>query len=595
MSAPNRPTHTTDRWDWTIAAALFCGTVALLMATTQMGIPRDESFYFHAAGRYIEWFRELAQHWEAGELWQSFTKANIDKHWSYNSEHPVLMKTAFALSNELFHHTLGWTDASTALRLPGAMTGAGCIAVVYLFCAPIFGRVAGLVSAAALLGQPRFFFHAHLACFDVPITFFWLATIYAYWRSLNHQRWAPATGLLWGLALCTKLNAFFIPVVIFAHWLTSQWRHFGFDSQSGRVQLPDIPTAFYWLTGLGPLVFYALTPRFWFDTTARVGQYLSFHLNHVHYPVQYFHQNIQFPPLPISYPWVMTLVTVPATILLAALLGVGAFADKFSTFQRLRAWGASLPNLECPPALDHRHRATFWLVGLNALFPIALISAPDTPIFGGTKHWMPAMPFIAIFAGAGTVWAAVELARLLAERFSVSLVASRRTLVTLVTLLTLAPAATATAHNHPFGTSYYNTLVGGVRGAADAGMFRQFWGYTSRQALPWLNEHAPKQSSLWLHNTTGFAWWFYKNEGVARNDLRSVPRRRSDFALFHQQRAFVHQQAKLWKDYRTFTPAYVVEHDGVPLLSTYRRPSGESAQQPSTAPDSNRTIWQLAY
>lgn len=589
MTAPHRPTRPTDGWDWTIAAALFVGTIALLMATTQMGIPRDESFYFHAAGRYIEWFRELAQHWEAGELWRSFTRANIDKHWSYNWEHPVLMKTAFALSNQLFNHTLGWLDASNAMRLPGAITGAGCIAVVYLFCAPIFGRAAGVIAAGALLGQPRFFFHAHLACFDVPITFFWLATVYAYWRSWRSHGWAVATGVLWGLALCTKLNAFFIPIVVFGHWLTTQWRHIDLDWRHYEVELPDIPKAFYWMAGLGPLIFYALTPRIWFDTTKRVGAYLAFHLNHVHYPVQYFHQNIQFPPLPVSYPWGMTLLTVPVTILLAAAIGAVAFADRFETTTRVRDWVVAARHLTWPERPDRTHRGTFWLIGLNALFPIALISMPETPIFGGTKHWMPAMPFIAILAGAGAVWSARQLAQWISDEFALSTTWIRRATVAATALFLLGPAGTATAHNHPYGTSYYNTLIGGVRGAADAGMFRQFWGYTSRQALPWLNENAPNNTPVWIHNTTGFAWWFYTNEGMARDDLRTVSRTGSRYALYHQQRAFVHQLAQLWKDYGTFAPAHIVEHDGVPLLSVYRRP--ESVDSLPDHLNSTESIW----
>ena len=37
----------------------------------------------------------------------------------------------------------------------------------------------------------------------------------------------------------------------------------------------------------------------------------------------------------------------------------------------------------------------------SLIFPIALISLPNIPIFGGTKHWMPAMPYLALFAGIG--------------------------------------------------------------------------------------------------------------------------------------------------------------------------------------------------
>ncbi|MGF2075737.1 hypothetical protein, partial [Enterococcus casseliflavus] len=35
------------------------------------------------------------------------------------------------------------------------------------------------------------------------------------------------------------------------------------------------------------------------------------------------------------------------------------------------------------------------------LAPLVIIALPWTPIFGGTKHWFTAYPFLALFAGAG--------------------------------------------------------------------------------------------------------------------------------------------------------------------------------------------------
>ncbi|MFB6265349.1 MAG: glycosyltransferase family 39 protein, partial [Bradymonadaceae bacterium] len=197
--------------DWVVASVVFAASLALLLATMGIGIPRDESFYFHAADVYIGWFEELWRNVRAGRLAESFTKASVDEHLSYNREHPALMKVAFALSERLWHDALGWLDRVTALRLPGAAAGAATVALTFVFARQLFGTVAGLAAAGALLFQPRFFFHAHLACFDVPITGAWLGTVYAYWRSHDSRGWAAATGALFGLGLCTKLNALFLP------------------------------------------------------------------------------------------------------------------------------------------------------------------------------------------------------------------------------------------------------------------------------------------------------------------------------------------------------------------------------------------------
>src|SRR5690554_6508137 len=184
-----------------------------------MGFTRDEGFYFHAAAQYIGWFEELWKNLHAGELAASFTQANIDRHWGYNPEHPVLMKAAFALSHKIFFELLGWMSPSTAMRFPTMLTAGWLLSGVYLFGRQLGGRLAGLVAVGALLLQPRFFFHAHLACFDVAVAAMNFWVVYAYWRSLGSKGWAVTTGLLFGLALSTKLNAFFLPITLVMHWL----------------------------------------------------------------------------------------------------------------------------------------------------------------------------------------------------------------------------------------------------------------------------------------------------------------------------------------------------------------------------------------
>ncbi len=550
----------TDMFDWLAAAVLSAGTLAILLSTMDIGITRDESFYFHAAYQYIGWFDGLWANLSSGHLAESFTKANIDRHWSYNPEHPVLMKSLFALSHKLFHDKLEWMSVSTAFRLPGALTASALVGLVFVWTRQLAGRGAACVAAAALLFQPRFFFHAHMACFDVPITFFWFAVVYAYWRSFDSKKWIVITGVLWGLALGTKLNAFFLPFVLGGHWLLSNARLFG--KPEGQFTRPKFPWVFVSMLFFGTVLFFGLWPRHWFDTTNRVEWYLNFHLKHVHYFVNYFGQNLQKPPFPVSFPWVMTLVTVPMTILVAAALGIFAWLRDRHVLSAAQTLWSDLKNRDWfRPDTDGRGVGLLLL--MNAIFPIALISMPSTPIFGGTKHWMPAMPFLAMMAGVGVAYAASCISK--------GSDTWRPRATVLLGAAVVFAAMIQTGHIHPFGTSYYNEAIGSVRGAADAGMMRQFWGYSSRQALPWLNENAPERATVFTHNTTSFAWGTYRREELVRKDLRATSMEGSQFALFEHQKAFQYNLIDLWDVYETRTPAYVVDVDGVPILSVYKR------------------------
>jgi len=255
-------------------------------------------------------------------------------------------------------------------------------------------------------------------------------------------------------------------------------------------------------------------------------------------------------------------VTVPVTILAAAALGVFAWLRERQVLHAAKTLWLDLKHRKWfRPETDGRGIGLLLL--MNAIFPIALISLPNTPIFGGTKHWMPAMPFLAMMSGVGVAYAA--------SRLSADAEEWRPRATAFLGVVVIFAAMLQTSHIQPFGTTYYNEAIGSVRGAADAGMMRQFWGYSSRQALPWLNENAPERATVFTHNTTSFSWGTYRREELVRKDLRATSMEASQFALFEHQKAFQYNLIDLWDVYETRTPAYVVDVDGVPILSVYQR------------------------
>ena len=157
--------------DHLIGAALAVVYVVWLVTGARaLGFPRDEGVYFRAGRRVRRWWRSIS---ERGT--DAFQQGAIDAAFSANHEHPPLMKTLFGLSGWLFHEKWHvFTDASTAMRLPAMATAGLAIWVTYLFGRAPLGRRAGLVAGVLLALMPRVFFHAHLACFDVPITAMWI-------------------------------------------------------------------------------------------------------------------------------------------------------------------------------------------------------------------------------------------------------------------------------------------------------------------------------------------------------------------------------------------------------------------------------------
>jgi hypothetical protein len=546
--------------------------VTLLASARAVGFPRDEGMYFRAATDYVGWLRAVLDHGA-----EALKPSTIDQAWGYNHEHPVLMKTLFGVSWWVLHeqwHLL--KDASTAYRIP-AMASAGiALWTTYLFGARAWSRRAGIVAAVLLGLMPRVFFHAHLACFDVPMMSAWIVCVYVHWRALDRRTlgWALAAGVAFGLALETKHNGWFLPAVLAPHALFVCRHEILRGLRAGRLTVPASLVA---QAVIGPIVFFALWPYLWHDPLARIQWYFEFHLNHEYYNMEYLGRNYFGPPSPRSYLPVMVLATVPAITLL--LSGVGAIDRGTIAARRLAAWGRArvgawkgVAATETRKTGAPRDRLETDLL-LFLAFAVAVapwLLSPRTPIFGGTKHWFPAYPSLALFAGRGFDLVADAMRRALPQ------LAGRRWLAAQAGLFAAVFAAplAVTAHSHPFGLSSYVPLVGGTAGGATLGLNRQFWGYTTEDAAAaYLNPRAPRGASVFINDTTWDAWSRMQEEGRVRRDLRaSGAPHDAQIALVQHELHMNEVDYSIWTAFGTVNPAYVLTHDGVPIVSIYRRP-----------------------
>jgi 4-amino-4-deoxy-L-arabinose transferase-like glycosyltransferase len=543
-----------------LAFAIAAGATAVLLASVDgVGFTRDEGYYFRAGAGYADW---LAGAWRdvlRGRPGDSLRDEAIVRAFGYNREHPALMKMLFGISSRVFHDGLGWLAPSTGFRLPAMMLAGALLALVYLFAAEAYSRRVGVVAAAALATLPRLFHDAHLAAFDVPVTAMQVLVVYAYWRALRSAPWAVLTGLAFGLALATKLNAFFIPAFLAAHAVLRAFRL----GPSARLRgEPPASLALLGMATLGALVFFAHWPYLWHEPIARAAEYLRFHLRHEHYPVEYFGRVLERPPFPWSFVFVMTAITVPLPTL--TLMAIAAVRGLVLEIGLLGGFG-----LAGDPE-THDPRLTRLLLLLCGLGPMLVMTLPGVPVFGGVKHWFPAMPFLALLA-------AVEFDRLLLWAWRPQSVSARgarlRYAAAAATVLVL-PGMLGIGLVHPYGIGFYNELIGSVRGGAAHGFLRNFWGYTSRGNLDHLNRSAAPGARVFFHRTNQDAYQAYRREGLLRPDLVYVGRlEEADWAMADQQRPYVDDEYRIWNDWGVTRPEAGVYVDEVPMNLLYRRPS----------------------
>lgn len=552
-----------SKTDFGVAAGLLAGYFVILLATADgVGFTRDEGYYFKAAADYNGWFVKLWDNTLSGRPFETFRKETIDRCFSYNHEHPALLKELFGFSWHVFSQKLKLVRQSTAFRFPGMFFGGITLALLYLFGTQAFNRRVGLFAALAMAIIPRFFFHSHLACFDVPITAMTLLVVYAYWLSASDRRFGWLAGVFFGLAIATKHNAWFIPAALLLHWAYVQHSEFKLHRAGDAVsiQLPPIPLAFVTMAVFGPLIMVGHWPYLWPAVGERLGTYFNFHLHHEHYPVSYFNVVYDRPPFPFHFVYVMTAITVPFATFVTGTLGF------------LRGWAWLLGNWLRPKGgagefstLDGRGLVLLILV--NALYPVLLFHIPGTPIFGGVKHWFPAMPFFMLLAG-------MEFDRLIKAIIEAKPGFSRwrHGLAWAAGGLILLPALLGNFYIHPYGTGFYNELASGVRGAADDEMQRKFWGYASRGVLEWLNRNAQPNARVCFHRTNYDSFLMYQKDGMLRKDIRYAnDPDDADFLVFHYQKGFLETEYKAWHvfgDERAWTGIYI---DEAPFVQVFKR------------------------
>jgi 4-amino-4-deoxy-L-arabinose transferase-like glycosyltransferase len=595
--------------DRLIMAVLALATVTWLLAVEgRQGFGRDEGQYFRAGERYWGWFEELGHNIAAGHPGRSFTPADLDRYWTDNApDHPVIAKVLYGLSWRAFHrcHCTGpsrwlhpipvpgrhitlplFARESTAFRFPAMLFAALLVALVYRFCRRFVAWPAAAAGALLTLAQPHYFFHAQISCFDGPITTMAFAVGYAYWKSLRSAKWGVLTGVVFGLALGTKHNAWLMPFFLAGHYVWMRrgdllGRRFGF----GGRRVPRVPLAFVAMVVLAPPIFLAHWPWLWQAPLLRAQTYVNRHLQHEHYNFEYLGHNWNAPvtdprlkPLRITAPFVETLFTVPVTTLALAIVGgvvlvrrrrgepVGPDAEPETPAD---VSAAARPSWLRPGADVDRAPGAFLLVQI--LGPLAVIALPATPIFGGVKHFMPAMPYIAVAAALGLGW----LTREVSARLPALRTRGARALPIALAGLACLPAVVETRRSHPDGLSHYNLLAGGFAGGASLGMNRQFWGYAVLPMLPWVNANPDNRSMYW-HDVISDALFMYKRDGRLDMDVGDTGYGlpaigRSSVGILFYEKHWVFQEATFWDEYGTTRPVYVRDREGVPLITAYQR------------------------
>jgi len=506
-----------------LLALLVCGIT--LATLGDYGITWDENVYFPASDAHIEWLKQPSL-------------ATIDQYWSAIRERPPMLKILSGLGKYLFHDVLGLVSTIVGHRLGLLLFVFALCWTLYTWAAELYGDFIAMLVTLSFAFMPRAFFHAHIAATDYMITTMSFLVAYAYWKEVRAQKWPWFTSILLGLTLLTKINGLFLYLPLMLYWayfhrhqiLWRLYRQTDFDPQE-RIQcylrlLPLYTLPFVmWIAGW---------PWLWHQTLERILEHLLYHARYV--PIPVYHLGTTYVMAPWHYPFVQILVTTPLITIIPLIGGLLAITLR-------RAWD------------------TYLWIGLNAALTIFLL-IPQVPKYDGIRLMLPAFPFLCLLAGAGIHYA-VQLIRT---------PWARKAALAGYLLLFLISAYFGVVRTHPYQSSYYSEVVGGVDGAVRLGFEAEYWGNAYRGLLPWLNEHA--EETFWLSRREKDpyllnAFDYYVQDGLLDQPVRFADQEDSTYIILLIRQGFFSEE--MWAYYTQAQPVFAVRLSETILAGIYRQ------------------------
>lgn len=522
---------------WAVTCLVAAGVFLLVASTaSHYGVSWDEPAYFHASDLHIQWLADLWKNLLHGNLEESLRDDIIKAAWRwdpYHVPHPPFSRILSGLTKAIFSPIV---EKFTAYRLAPALFFAMLVAVMYSWMACLFDRTTGLFSALTLVLIPNLFGFAHLAVTDMPLASVWFLTVYCFWRGLKDWRWSVVLGGVWGVALSTKFPALLIPIPLLL-WAHLYHRH----AYTNNV---------FAMSFISPIVMIAVQPYLWHQTFLRILEFLYEGISRGHRPetsfsVFLFGELYFTKELPWYYPFFITGVTTPETILLLALAGMVALA-----------WA--------------RPQRDVVLFLFNAAFLLIAGLLPGAVLHDGMRQLLPILPFLVGISAYGFS----ALVRYLAERGERAtgfqgIKHLREKVAGVVFLLALVPPALVLFVYHPYELSYYNRLVGGIRGAHRLGLeVTYFMEAFTPDFLSFLNDRLPPHAVI-NASFSNFMLAYYQKENRLRHDIVITDGEDFDYFILLNRRTtvserdlpFLASRDRLYDALRL---------DGVPLILIYK-------------------------
>lgn len=464
---------------------------------------------------------------------------NGSHYLTSDSGHPPLNDILAALFNYIFYQKLGLVGDIEAYHVFNITVSSIAVLVIFLWVKQEYGLFASIIAVLSFVLQPIFFAESHVNIKDPAETAFFTVSLYTFYRGIKDKRrvWILVSALFSGMALATKLNVIFLPIIVIP-WLFVYYGNFStFVSQKKLL----LPLLFYPLVVF--FVFFITWPYLWLDPIHRIFQMFQYYKG-IGTAITYTQPSSFYIMGLNTYPWQTILYTTPLVILFLSLVGL----------------------VSVPFILFKEHSKVSFLIVFWFFTPILRATLPGSSIYGGIRQIMEYMPAMAILAGMG-------------GRRIVMLLQTQKVhmgrIAPIGILFLFLPIIMKMISIHPHENVYFNPLIGGLAGAKEKNY--PYWGFnvgsSYLQAVRWLNTHAEKNAKVGfvISTATNIPKTFFREDIEFSNGVWSDTQRKGEYLIEAVYNGWIREwyYASEYVD-TVLLPVYEVKVDGVAIVKVWK-------------------------
>ncbi len=478
-----------------------------------------------------------------------------------------LMSIVPVLSYQLFFEKLKLLAFDNAYNLAIVASGVSGIGILYFFMLEATNFPTALASLIFLTLLPRYFGDLHNNMKDVPQSAAFAFAIWMFWRLVKYQRVKDLllASIAFAIAFNTKVNTLVMPIIaglwiLILHILNlrnSNDRVLRVTRAGGPPRRGPLVGFLGGKPAAGPvriLLYFLFSPMFalllwipfWkdpFGTLLYIPKF--FQINTINIEVllngTWYCSGIN---VPWYYPFWYLAITTPLPILIFFLIG--------------------LISLIRPINLIKKPLASLLLLWF--FLPLTRYFWPKMGVIDGIRHFEEVVYPLSAIAAIGAINIYTFIKPILPKIF-----------IRLIGLIGLISLMGNIVLYHPFQISYFNELVGGIKGAY--GKYDiDYWGGPQKIAIGWINNRAPVGSTVTVAMAADAAAKYLRPDLLTHLNTTSYDK--SDYVVILNRQSFFYRYYAATNFMLTHTPIHTIQNQGVPIVWIYDNRSNKPLDIP---------------